>query len=83
MDSAYILELIFIDEDGKYRSKYSEHDMYALVGAPTFRCLMELTSAKAKRTKILKYYKRRGFKNLVDIKIREVNLSIGKEIIND
>ena len=80
MNETYLLELIFKDEDGHQHYMYFEHDKYFLKEYPTHRCLMELTPAKAKRTKILKEYKNGYFKGLIDIKIRKVTLKIGDEV---
>lgn len=83
MNDVYILELVFKDENGNYQYMYFEHDMYFLREYPTHRSLLELTAAKAKRTKILKYFKKGYFKNLVDIKIKKVTLKIGDEVEKD
>lgn len=80
MNDVYILELVFKDENGHYQYKYFEHNMYCLKDSPTHRSLMELAPAKAKRTKILKDFKRGYFENLVDIRIKEATLKIGNEV---
>ena len=80
MDDVYILELIFKEKDGHEKYVYFEHDMYFPIEHPTHRCLMELSAAKAKRTKILKEFKRGRFAGLVDIKIKPVTLKIGNEV---
>jgi hypothetical protein len=83
MIDVYILELVFKDENGQYQYRYFKHDKYFLKEYPTHRCLMELTPAKAKRTKILKDFKNGDFKGLVDIRIRPVTLNIGAEVEKD
>lgn len=80
MNDVYLLELVFKDENGKYQYMYFEHDTYFLREYPTHRSLMELTAAKAKRTKVRKKFKRGYFKNLVDVKIKKVTLKIGDEV---
>lgn len=80
MNDVYLLELVFKDENGNYRYMYFEHDTYFLREYPTHRSLMELTAAKAKRTKVRKEFKRGYFKNLVDVKIKKVTLKIGDEV---
>lgn len=80
MSDAYIIELVFKDENGHYQYKYFEHDMYFLKDYPTHRSLLELIPAKAKRTKILKDFKNGYFKGLVDIRIVEVTLKLGNEV---
>lgn len=79
---AYLLELHFVDKQGINHYYYFEHDMYTLRDAPTHRCLMELRSAKAKRTKILKELKTCSnfYKGLKDVKIRKVTMNIGEEV---
>lgn len=42
--------------------------------------MLELASAKAKRTKILKDFKNGYFEGLVDIRIVEVTLKLGNEV---
>ena len=79
MNDVYILELVFKDESGHYQYKYLS-DKYLLKEYPTHKCLMELTLAKAKRTKILKDFKNGYFKGLVDIRIKPVTLKIEDEV---
>ena len=85
MNDVYLLELIFKDENGnvQYMYLYSEHNMHSLKEYPNHRSLMELTAAKAKRTKILKDFKKGYFKGLVDIRIVKVILKIGDEVETD
>lgn len=78
---AYLLELHFEDKG----IRYFEHDMYFLKENPTHRCLMEFKPAKAKRTKILKEAEKLKdfsdlYKDLKDVKIRKVTMSIGEEV---
>lgn len=80
MNDVYILELVFKDENGHYQYMYFEHDMYFLKEYPTHRSLLELIPAKAKRTKILKDFKKGYFKGLVDIRIVKVTLKLGNEV---
>lgn len=83
MDDVYILELAFKDEKGRHYYKYFEHDMYSLKDHPTHRSLLELIPAKAKRTKILKDFKKGYFEGLVDIRIVKVTLKLGNEVETD
>lgn len=85
MNDAYLLELIFKDENGNVQSMYlyTEHNAHWLKEYPNHRSLMELTAAKAKRAKIRKAFKHGYFKNLVDIKIKKVTLKIGDEVEKD
>lgn len=83
MNDAYILELIFENEFGNKQYMYFGHDRFQLYDFPTHRSLMELNSAKAKRTKVLKDFKQGHWKGLKDIKIRRVHLRICEELEMD
>lgn len=79
MNDAYILELVFT-ENGLDHYYYFEHNMYHLQDYPTHRSLMELTPARAKRTKILKEHEMGYWKGLKEVKIIKATIQLKETV---